>query len=332
MEPHNFFGLGSHADLGTRRGIDMRPTLLRVLTDLYVHRLSHTPDEERHYTELALRMLEVADVPTRIAVAKRFARYLSPPLRILQWLARDLQEVATELRSHPLLQPPAPVVAAAQKAPALITGRPGPHGDARSADRLHAIDAATASELNDLFFTADAEARRLILFNLDVIAPVPAARTRIAPDPSVAPHLEAAALSGKRDEFAHRLAGTLEIPREQAQRIVRDELGEPVVVAGKVLGVPRDVLYRILMFVNPAVGHSVVRVHALAALYDDITGAAADSMLVIWQALRHRERPATKHRPLAWDDESRRPLRPGTAVHRGPAAAPQTGERRNGTC
>ena len=36
---------------------------------------------------------------------------------------------------------------------------------------------------------------------------------------------------------------------------------------------PRDVLYRILMFVNPAVGHSVERVHALAALYDEMTGA-----------------------------------------------------------
>ena len=42
MEPHNFFGLDGLTDLGTRSGIDMRPTLLRVLTDLYVHRLSHT--------------------------------------------------------------------------------------------------------------------------------------------------------------------------------------------------------------------------------------------------------------------------------------------------
>ncbi len=108
MEPQNFLGLGGLADLGARSGMDMRPTLLRVLTDLYVHRLSHTPDEERHYTELALRMLEVVDVPTRIAAAKRFARYPSPPLRVLQWLARDLPDVAAELRSHPLLQPPAP--------------------------------------------------------------------------------------------------------------------------------------------------------------------------------------------------------------------------------
>ena len=100
MEHQNFFGLDGLTDLGARSGIDMRPTLLRVLTDLYVHRLSHTPDEERHYTELALRLLEAVDVSTRVAVAKRFARYLSPPLRVLQWLTRDLPDVAAELRSH----------------------------------------------------------------------------------------------------------------------------------------------------------------------------------------------------------------------------------------
>src|SRR3984957_3163847 len=104
MEPHNFFSLDGLTDLSKRSGIDMRPTLLRVLTDLYVHRLSHLADEERHYTELALPMLEAVDVPTRVAVAKRFAHYQRPPLRVLQWLARDLPVAAGEWRSHPLLQ------------------------------------------------------------------------------------------------------------------------------------------------------------------------------------------------------------------------------------
>src|SRR5208337_2910466 len=114
MATQHLSGLGGLTELGIRTGADMRQTLLRVLTDLYVHRLSHTPDKERHYTELALRMLEVVDVPTRIAAARRFARYPSPPLRVLQWLARDLPDVAAELRSHPLLQPPAPAAAPQQ--------------------------------------------------------------------------------------------------------------------------------------------------------------------------------------------------------------------------
>src|ERR1700742_4240530 len=105
MESQNFFSLDGLTDLGKRSGVDMRPTLLRVLTDLYVHRLSHTADETRHSTELALPLLEAVDVQTRVMTARRFAHYLSPPLRILQWLARDLPVVAAELRAHPLLQP-----------------------------------------------------------------------------------------------------------------------------------------------------------------------------------------------------------------------------------
>src|SRR5271168_791143 len=90
--------------LGLRGGVDMRPTLLRVLTDLYVQKLTHTPDEELHYTELALRLLDAVDVPTRAAVAGRLARHLSPPLRVIQRLAADLPEVAAPVRSHELLK------------------------------------------------------------------------------------------------------------------------------------------------------------------------------------------------------------------------------------
>ncbi len=328
MEPHNFFGLGRLADLGTRSGIDMRATLLRVLTDLYVHRLSHTADEERHYIELALPMLDLVDVPTRIAVARRFARYLSPPLRVLQRLARDVPEVADELRVHPLLRPPAPVAATLQQVSATSwAGHRAPDHDERRSDQSHAIDAATANELNDLFFAASAEERRLILLNLDIVAPVRAARSHAARDPSVGRQLEAAVLSGKRADFANQLARDLHIPREQALRIARDELGEPVVVAGKALAIPRDALYRILMFVNPAVGHSVERVHALATLYDEITTPAAEGMLAIWRALRHQERPAATHRPLARDDEGRERARPSGA---GSASRPRGGDPASG--
>src|SRR5271163_4821558 len=92
------------ADLGSRGGVDMRPTLIRVLTDLYVQKLTHTPDEERHYTELALRLLDAVDVPTRAAVAGRLSRHLAPPLQVIRHLAADLPEVAAPVRSHELLK------------------------------------------------------------------------------------------------------------------------------------------------------------------------------------------------------------------------------------
>ena len=325
MESQNFFSLEGLTDLGKRSGIDMRPTLLRVLTDLYVHRLSHTAAEERHYTELALRMLEAVDVPTRVAVAKRFSHYLSPPLRILQWLARDLPVVAAELRTHPLLQPPA----APPSHSAVALDAEADRGDEQQPSPApRTIDAATAAELNELFFTASADERRLILLNLDVVAPTSANGRRAAADPSVGQELEAAVLTGKTERFIARLAQALLIPHQQARRIARDELGEPVVVAAKALGLAREVLCRVLIFVNPAVGHSVERVHALAALYDDMTTPAAESMLAIWQALHNDESARAKYRPLIWDDETRRRVRQGLTVRRKPLV-PQSGDRRN---
>src|ERR1700722_12569500 len=106
MEARDNFRLEAMYAPSASSGLDMMRTLLRVLTDLYVRRVAHTVAEERHYTELALRLLDAVDVPTRIAVAKRFAGYTSPPLRVVQALARDLPKVAAEIGAHPLLQPP----------------------------------------------------------------------------------------------------------------------------------------------------------------------------------------------------------------------------------
>jgi hypothetical protein len=316
MQLRDIFALEGLADLGSRNGVELRPTLLRVLTDLYVHRLSHTATEERQYTELSLRLLEAVDVQTRIAVARRFARYLSPPSRVLQWLALDREEVAAELRLHPMLQSPALIEQAPDTHAAITGAKNAAHQREHDANASHIIDGATASELNNLFFTANSEERRLILLNLEIVAPGKAGRSRASRDTSIARRLEAAALSGNRDDFARQLAEALHIPREQARRIVQDDSGEPVVTAAKALGMPRDVVYRVLMFLNPAVGHSVERVHALATLYDEMTPPAAEDMLAIWQSLQQDEHASGKHRPLAWDDETRRRARPMAPAQR----------------
>lgn len=90
MEIASLAGLDRLADLGLRSGADMRPTLLRILTDLYVQKFRHTPEEERHYTELALRLLDAVEVETRAAVAGKLAHHLTPPLPVLQHLSRDV--------------------------------------------------------------------------------------------------------------------------------------------------------------------------------------------------------------------------------------------------
>ena len=329
MEALNLFGPEGLTDFGWRSGVDVRPTLLRVLTDLYVQKAVHTPDEERHYTELAQRLLEAVDVPTRIAVARRLAGYRSPPLRVLQWLNADVSDVAGQLRSHALPQPSAAGDRTAQN-PAVVPAvkdDPSPKGD-RFADASHLIDRTTAGVLNELFFAADAQERRLILLNLDLVAPVAAGRVGVMADPSAGRRLEAAALGRNTEQFALQLTCVLRIPREQARRMARDELGEPIAVAGKALDLARDVLHRILLFVNPAVGHSVERIHALAALYDEMTLQAAEGMVEIWQALPSNERAGAKHQPFTSDEALRRGARAATAAS-GAAPVTRTSERRS---
>ena len=69
--------------LSRREGVDIRPTLLRVLTDLYVQAPKHTPDEERQFVELTSRLIEQVDDATRAAVRARLAIYPGTPLKTM---------------------------------------------------------------------------------------------------------------------------------------------------------------------------------------------------------------------------------------------------------
>jgi hypothetical protein len=344
MDSPDLSSLDGLTRIGFGGGVDMRPTLIRVLTDLYVQKLQHTTEEERHYTELALRLLEGVDAATRASVSKRLARHLAPPLRVLQYLVNDLPEIAAPLRGHPLLQPRQPAPAAdashlvSRLAPDILAvaatpAGPEPRPQAATQEIVRAVDLTVidltiADDLNEQFFAASETERRLILLNLHVAAPLPAGHVAVSRDAAVIARLEQTALGRNRDGFTHTLAEALRIPQPQAHRIARDSLGEPLAVAAKALAIPRDVVYRILMFVNPAVGHSVARVHALATLYDEMTMPAAEGMVAIWQALKPGERAAAKHQPLSWNDDTYQRARSDVTVRRAPAAS-RPNERRD---
>src|SRR5579872_6788577 len=66
----SFDGLMS---LSKHEGVDIRPTLLRVLTDLYVQAAKHTEAERRQFAELASRLIDGVDDATRAAVRARLA-------------------------------------------------------------------------------------------------------------------------------------------------------------------------------------------------------------------------------------------------------------------
>ena len=70
--------------LSRREGVDIRPTLLRVLTDLYVQASAHSGDEERQFIELTSRLIDEVDDATRAAVRARLAIYPGTPAEVLQ--------------------------------------------------------------------------------------------------------------------------------------------------------------------------------------------------------------------------------------------------------
>src|SRR6185295_446290 len=170
--PASFASVESLLDLDRPDGIDMRPTLLRVLTDLYLQKRGHPPADERYYTELAMRLLDAVDVGARAALAARLAQYPPAPHAIVLRLAYDVLEVA-----RPILER-APCLTAAELTAigddcgpghaAVIAARTAPYAQEPPAQ---AEDAAAgseqAAELTELFYAAGPAERRLILLNLD---------------------------------------------------------------------------------------------------------------------------------------------------------------------
>lgn len=281
--PHlpNLNGL---VELANRDGVDIRPTLLRVMTDLYVQKPKHSEQEEHHFTELALRLIDLVDAPTRAIIAGKIAGYPEAPGAIRHRLLKDL--ITVESQADP----------------------PAEANETSDAD-----EPSVSHELSELFLAADAEERRLILLNLPY-APLQAA-TQIPP--AIAREsihrLEAAALGHNIELFARELERTLMISREQARRLIGDSSGEPVVVVAIALGMPAAVLQRILLCLNPVISQSVQRVYELALLHEEVERDAALRLIALWQA-GHKAannapaaRPAVAHQPQYWhDDKSER--------------------------
>src|SRR5262245_31504083 len=65
--------------LSNRSGVDIRPTLLRVVTDLYLRSPVHSEKEEVEYTRMALRLLDHVDGKTRAMIAEKIAGYPNAP-------------------------------------------------------------------------------------------------------------------------------------------------------------------------------------------------------------------------------------------------------------
>ena len=100
MSPSRHSSLQGLIELSRRDGVEIRPTLLRVLVDLYIQQPMHTASEAARFTELVCRLLEHADQPTRIAIATRLAPYSGTPPAVALRLAREEMAVAEPVLRH----------------------------------------------------------------------------------------------------------------------------------------------------------------------------------------------------------------------------------------
>jgi hypothetical protein len=293
--------LNGLAELSKRSGVDIRPTLLRVLTDLYVCKPTHSEKEEAEYTRMALRLIDHVDAKTRAMIAGKIAGYPGAPAAVRQRLLKD----------H--------IVCSAPEEPAKETAKDETANEtAKPPAEPLSKSKAEALELSELFFACSAEERRLILLNLPYAPIAPAGPINPAAARSAVQQLEASALAHQTERFARDLGQALSISRTQALRLVNDTGGEPIVVAAAALNMPAAVLARILLCLNPAISRSVQRVYDLTLLYEELKAASALRLVALWQAAdREAQRPPVSA-PMPVPRPPQRPIEERIR----PAAAP----------
>ncbi|AWM00307.1 DUF2336 domain-containing protein [Bradyrhizobium amphicarpaeae] len=315
-----FPGFDGLMSLSRREGVDVRPTLLRVLTDLYVQKSTHSDDEQRQFVELATRLIDQVDDATRAAVKARLAIYPQAPIPVLQKLGLV---AAQEGRRVPLareIPTPAP-------APAPAPVRTPTDAERRMAANM-AMQPTDAAEIHDMFFRAGSSERALILHNLAQTplkaAPrIPTARARRAWQ-----ILEMAAIAGDVENFTLELGDSLILPSRVAAQIVDDAGGEALAVAARALDMPSPNFQRILLFFKPAIGTSVNEVYRLSRLYDRLSDRSALVMLAAWRGSTLAVTRA-KYQPSLHDGERQR-ARAGASQTR-PGVQPGAMPRRTGT-
>jgi len=316
-----FPGFDGLMTLSRREGVDIRPTLLRVLTDLYVQANAHSSDEERQFVELTSRLIDQVDDATRAAVRARLAIYPDTPVEVLRKLGLTPADpdqgfaanpdqgfaAAAELHANP--PEAAPVKAPSEAQLRLESNR-----------WMQPTDAA---ELNDMFVRASASERALILHNLvdtplRASARIPAPRARRAIEA-----LEMAAFAADVENFTLELGEVLILPSQVAAQAVNDPGGEPLACAMKAIDMPLAVFQRVLLFLHPEFGSSVNTVYRLSRLYDRLSERSALIMLAAWRGSTIAATRA-KYRPVLYDDERTR-ARPAPAQTRPAAQLPGSG-------
>jgi hypothetical protein len=294
--PTTFPGFDGLMTLSRREGVDIRPTLLRVLTDLYVQSSSHTLEEEQQFVELTSRLIDEVDDATRAAVRARLSIYPRTPAAIAQRLSLH---VGVEHR----VPRAASIPTARAASPAAIRSRPLTEAEQRASSLpLQPDDAA---QINDMFFAANTRERALILGNLPETPLRPAPRIYSSRAGHALEALHMAAFNSDLDNFTRELGDVLILSARIAEQVVGDDGGEPMACACKALDMPSAMFEQVLMFLDPDKGSSVERVYRLSRLYDRLSERAALIMLAAWRGATVANTRA-KYRAALYNDERHR--------------------------
>src|SRR5665213_3123350 len=319
-----FPGFDGLMTLSRREGVDIRPTLLRVLTDLYVQANAHSEDEARQFVELSSRLIDEVDDTTRAAVRARLAIYPGTPIQVMKKLG--LKPAGPDQRLPLAREIPPPPVASPPPAKAPTEAQ------VRMASTL-SMQPRDAAEINDMFFGAGASERALILHNL---ADTPLRASPRIPGPRAAraiETLEMAAFAVDVENFTLELGEALILPSRVATQVVNDPGGEPMACAARALDMPAAVFQRVLLFLKPEFGESVNQVYRLSRLYDRLSERSALIMLAAWRGSTMAVTRA-KYRPGLYDDERNRarstPAQTRPAVQPGAAVVPRSGSQGSG--
>jgi hypothetical protein len=303
--PPLFPGFDGLMTLSRREGVDIRPTLLRVLTDLYVQNSVHSDNEARQFVELTSRLIDQVDDATRAAIRARLAIYPATPPEIAGKLG---------LMSHR----PGPPVTVTREAPASAQvtssaetpfARTSPvqaptEAQMRMASNL-SMQPKDAAEINDMFFAASASERSLMLQNLAntplrASVRIPAGRAVRAVQT-----LHMAAFAADIENFTLELGEALILPAQMTTQLVNDPGGEPLACAARALDMPSAIFQQVLLFLKPEFGTSVNSVYRLSRLYDQLSERSALIMLAAWRGASMVASRA-KYRPTLYDDERHR--------------------------
>jgi len=318
-----FSGFDGLMNLSRREGVDIRPTLLRVLADLYVQTNTHSDQEARQFVELTSRLIDQVDDATRAAVRARLALYPATPAPVMKHLGLK--------PSHADQRLPLPrEISAAPIPEATLASEPvKSSGDARSRMTSNlSMQPTDAAEISGMFFAAGSPERVLMLHNL--------AETPLKASPRIPAYraeraieaLEMAAFVADIENFTLELGETLILPWKISSQVVNDPTGEPLACAAKALGMPSYIFQRVLLFLRPEIGTSVHTVYRLSRLYDVLQQRSALIMLAAWRGSTMVVTRA-RYRPGLYDDERNRaraaPTQTRTTSPASDVATPRTG-------